>query len=484
MSLAPGAAPLDQALRQTTNQLSQALENIVGPAYVLPGGQHPAYERDWRGRYHGQALFIVSPANTAEVAAVVRCCAQAGVAMVPQGGNTGLVGASVPDGSGQQVLISLKRLRQIRQVDGANLSITVEAGCLLHEVQQAAQAAGYLFPLSLASEGSCTIGGNLASNAGGTQVLRYGNARELCLGLEVVTASGQCWSGLSGLRKDNTGYALRDLFIGSEGTLGIITAATLKLFPLPRSVFTGLAAAPSAEAAQQFLDLARQHFDAGLTAFELISDVALQLVRRHLPQLPDPLGPAPWTVLWELSLPQAEAAARPQVEAWLLEALERGAISNSVLASSGAQAQMLWQLREAISPAQQAQGLNIKHDVAVPVSAIPGFIERTGRALQNLIPGVQLVTFGHMGDGNLHYNVQAPAGMPAAEFLARWEKPVNRLVHDAVQACGGSISAEHGIGVLKREELARRKDPVALGLMRNIKAALDPANLMNPGRLL
>jgi FAD/FMN-containing dehydrogenase len=450
--------------------LLPALAGIVGAAHVLTDGDLAAYELDWRKRYRGKALAVVRPGSTAEVAAVVQACAAHGASIVPQGGNTGLVGGSVPDASGTQVVLSLQRMHAVREIDAANLSITVEAGCVLQAVQEAAAARGLLFPLSLGSEGSCTIGGNLASNAGGTQVLRYGNARELCLGLEVVTAAGEVWDGLSGLRKDNTGYDLRDLFVGSEGTLGIITAATLKLYPQPAARMTALAAVPSLEAAVQLLQRAQARLGAGLTGFEVME-------RFSLP-------PAPWMVLLEQSDTESEAHARELFGTLLEEALEAGEVTDAAIAESLEQSHALWHLREAIPLAQAEEGLNIKHDISVPVSRIPAFVAETDARLARAFPGVRLVNFGHLGDGNLHYNVQAPEGVPAAAFLATHEKAVNTIVHDAVVAHGGSISAEHGIGLLKREELARRKSPVALGLMRAIKQALDPQRLLNPGRVI
>jgi FAD/FMN-containing dehydrogenase len=464
--------------------LEQRLRDLLGSSHVLPGGELPAYETDWRGRYHGRARLIVRPGTPAEVAAVVRACAEAGTAIVPQGGNTGLVGASVPDGSGTQVLLNLTRLNRIRQIDRANLTMTVEAGCVLQAVQEAARAEGLLFPLSLAAEGSCTIGGNLATNAGGTQVLRYGNARELCLGLEVVTADGEIWEGLAGLRKDNTGYDLRDLFVGSEGTLGIITAATLRLHPLPAAVTTALATLESLDAAVALLGLAQQRLGAGLTGFEVMNRFALELVGRHFPQLAQPLAPAAWTVLLEQSDNEGQAQAAQRFEALLEAALDQGLIADAALASNLEQAHTMWHLRESIPLAQSQEGLNIKHDIALPVSRVPAFVAATDAALQRAVPGVRLVDFGHLGDGNLHYNVQAPAGMAADRFLRERETEINRIVYDAVVAHGGSISAEHGIGALKRDELAQRKSPVALKLMHAIKRALDPQGRMNPGRVL
>ncbi len=460
------------------------LRDIVGPAQVLSNGDLSAWELDWRRRWRGKALAVVRPGSTEEVAAVVRVCAACGTAIVPQGGNTGLVGGGVPDASGTQVLLSLQRMHRVREIDTANLTLTADAGCVLQAVQEAARAQGLLFPLSLAAEGSCTLGGNLATNAGGTQVLRWGNARDLCLGLEVVTAQGEVWSGLSGLRKDNTGYDLRDLFVGSEGTLGIITAATMKLAPLPAATTTALAACATLADCVALLGLARQRLGAGLTGFEAMGRFALDLVVRHFPALPNPLPAAPWTVLLEQSDTEGEAQARERFEALLGAALEAGIVSDAVVAESLAQSQALWHVRESIPLAQAEEGVNIKHDISVPVSRIPAFVDETDAALQRHLPGIRLVNFGHLGDGNLHYNVQAPAGVDGRRFLDEQEHAVNRIVFDAVAACGGSFSAEHGIGALKRDELAARKSPVALKLMRGIKAALDPQGLLNPGRML
>jgi FAD/FMN-containing dehydrogenase len=448
--------------------LVDTLRTLVGASHVLQGDGLEAYEVDWRKRYRGRARAVVRPANAAEVAAVVRACVADGIAVVPQGGNTGLVGGGVPDDSGQQVLLSLTRLNRIREIDPDNLTLTAETGCVLQAVQQAADERG----------------GNLASNAGGTQVLRYGNARELCLGLEVVTPQGELWSGLSGLRKNNTGYDLRDLFVGSEGTLGIITAATLKLFPKPAATVTALAACDSIEAAVGLLNLARDRLGAGLTGFELMQRFALSLVERHFPQLPKPLPDAPWTVLLELAGTEDEDTERDRLSNLLGTAMENGLVSDAVVAASLAQSHGLWHLRESIPLAQSQEGLNIKHDIALPVSAIAGFVPRMATLLEHAAPGSRVVCFGHLGDGNLHYNLQAPEGVVPDEFLAAHEDHVNQLVYDEVQRLGGSFSAEHGIGALKRDELARRSSPVALGMMRAIKAALDPAGLMNPGRVV
>jgi FAD/FMN-containing dehydrogenase len=467
------------------NGLIDSLRQICGEAHVLSGGGLTAYERDWRGREHGKALCVVRPAHTKEVSAVVKACAAVGVAMVPQGGNTGLVMGSTPDTSGQEVVISLLRMNKVRHIDIANATLTAEAGCILQHLQQTADQSGFLLALSLASEGSCTLGGNLASNAGGTQVLRYGNTRDLCLGLEVVTAQGDVWSGLSGLRKDNTGYDLRHLFIGSEGTLGIITAATMKLFPKPAAQRTAWAAVPSVETALDLLGLAQQHLGAGLTGFEMMSQAALGLVARHFPALKVPFWQeAPYCVLLELSDTESESHAEQRLEQLLGIALDKNVASEVVIAQSLSQSRELWQVRESISSAQAAEGLNIKHDISLPVSAIPAFVKQTDTALANALPGLRIVNFGHLGDGNLHYNIQCPEGADAAHFLKTNEPQVNDMVYDAVMSFGGSVSAEHGIGRLKVESLPHYKDPVALQLMRNIKQALDPQKLMNPGRVL
>ena len=492
--------------------LLDTLRQAVGAAHVLTEGDLSSYERDWRGREHGKALAVVRPANTAEVAAVVRACAAHGASIVPQGGNTGLSVGSVPDGSGKQVVLSLRRMDAVRTIDGANLSMTVEAGAILQNLQAAAEQAGFLFPLSLAAEGSCTIGGNLGTNAGGTAVVRYGNTRELCLGLEVVTAQGEIWEGLTGLRKDNTGYDLRDLFIGSEGTLGIITAATMKLYPRPAARLTAWAAVPSMQAAVELLGLAHQHLGAGLTGFEVMGQFALSLVDKHYPQLrvpfvaPSAAAPgrpkqggapsggseppeagsvgAPYCVLLENSDHEGEAHARGLFEHLLEVAFEAGCVSDAVVAESLAQAKGLWHIRESIPLAQAEEGLNIKHDISIPIARIPAFVAEADALLAREIAGVRLVNFGHLGDGNLHYNVQAPEGADGKAFLRDEEKRINTLVFDTVARHHGSISAEHGIGSLKAHELPRYKSPVALRLMHAIKDALDPQGIMNPGRVL
>lgn len=469
----------------THTALLDSLRVIVGGAHVLTDGDLTAYELDWRKRERGKALAVVRPQTTEQVAQVVKACAAARVSIVPQGGNTGMVVGSTPDPTGTQVVLSLTRMNAIRSLDAANLTMTVEAGCVLQTLQDACEKAGFLFPLSLASEGSCTIGGNLGTNAGGTQVVRFGNTRELCLGLEVVTAEGEIWSGLTGLRKDNTGYDLRHLFIGSEGTLGVITAATMKLYPAPKSQLTALAAVPSLDAAVTLLGLAHQFLGAGLTGFEVMGQFALSLVVKHFPQQRVPFyGTTPYCVVLENSDGESDDHARTQFERLLESAMTQGCVTDAVVAESMAQARALWHIRESIPLAQAQEGLNIKHDISIAVSRIPEFVEQADHALETQFPGVRLVNYGHLGDGNLHYNVQAPVNADAEAFLREQEPPINAVVYALVDAFNGSISAEHGIGSLKREKLEKHKSPVALGLMRSIKTALDPHNLMNPGRVL
>ena len=463
------------------------MRSIVGASNVLTGADAQAYETDWRERYRGQTLAVLRPGSTDEVAAIVRHCAQAAIPVVPQGGNTGLCGGATPDDSGRAVILSLQRMNRVRGIDTDNDTMEVEAGCILQAVQQAARDAGRLFPLSLAAEGSCTIGGNLATNAGGTQVLRYGNMRDLTLGLEVVTAQGEVWHGLRGLRKDNTGYDLRDLFIGSEGTLGVITAATLKLFPLPVARCTALLALDSIEAAIAMLGRARAGFGAALTGFELMAGNCLQMVTRRFPQQHLPFDGAsaelPWFALLELSDSESEVHARERFESVLGEAIEAGCVADAVIAGSLAQSQALWHLRESIPLAEKEIGKSIKHDVSIPISRMAEFVEGTDAALDEAFPGIVHVIFGHLGDGNLHYNVARGADWSEDRLLSRQED-VYALVHDRVHAVGGSISAEHGIGQLKRDALRRYKDSVEMALMHRIKAALDPQGIMNPGKLL
>lgn len=464
-----------------------ALTKIVGQQHVLSGAQAQGNLTDWRGRYSGQALAVVRPGSTQEVAQLVKWCGANGVPIVPQGGNTGLCGGATPDQSGTAVVISLARLNKVRGIDLDNDTLVVEAGCILQDVQQAAQQAGRLFPLSLAAEGSCTIGGNLATNAGGTQVLRYGNTRELTLGLEVVTAEGEIWNGLRGLRKDNTGYDLRNLYIGSEGTLGIITAATLRLYPQPVAQCTALLALTSIENAVEVLNAARAGFGASLTGFELIAGNCLQGVVECYPDQRIPFegesATLPWYALLELSDSESEEHARERFEAVLGQTIEAGLVVDAVIAESISQSQALWHLRESIPLAEKAFGKGIKHDVSIPVSRMADFVATTNAILQREFPGITHIIFGHLGDGNLHYNV-ATGKAWAEDRLIATQDAIYDVVHDSVHQFGGSISAEHGVGQLKRDLLPRYKDPVELALMRRIKLALDPDGIMNPGKVL
>jgi FAD/FMN-containing dehydrogenase len=471
--------------RAEADALLIRLREQLGELAVLTGDGLQAHEVDWRGRWAGRALAVVQPRSTAEVAAALRLCAQAGVGVVPQGGNTGTVLGGVPDASGTQVVLCLRAMDRILAVAPANLTLTAEAGCTLAQVQQAAADHGLLYPLRLASEGQCTIGGNLATNAGGTQVLRYGNTRELCLGLEVVLPSGETWSSLSGLRKDNTGYDLRDLFIGSEGTLGVITAATLRLFPRPAATATAWVACGALAQAVVLLQRLRGRFDAALTAFEVINATALELVARHEPACAAPLPhAAPWAVLLELGTSDPDAPLADAL-AESLQALHRdGVVLDASVAQHAGQAAAFWRTREAIPTAQARDGLNIKHDIAATPHEWPDLVDVLAEAIEVRWPGARLVLFGHLGDGNLHFNVAAPSGVAAGAFLSAHEPAINALVFEEVVRRGGSIAAEHGIGRLRREALARYKPRPALALMRSIKHALDPAGLMNPGCLL
>lgn len=465
--------------------LLPALHDALGEAGLITDAERmQSYLSDWRNAYRGQAAAVLRPGTTEEVAAAVRLCAQAGVALVPQGGNTGLCGGSIPDASGAQMVLSLTRLKRIREVDVANATITVEAGVILQQLQDAAAEVGRLFPLSLGAEGSCTVGGNLATNAGGTAVLRYGNMRDLALGLEVVLPDGRIWDGLRGLRKDNTGYDLKQLFIGSEGTLGIITAAVLKLFPALRSLTTAWVALPSPQAAVALLGQMRGLCGDRLTGFELMSRQSLDFVLRHVAGASDPFAEGhPWYVLIELSDTQPDAALNDLLEQGLGEAFEQALVLDAVVAGSQAQVEALWALREGISEAQNHEGPSLKHDISVPVSRIPDFIARTDRALQQAFPGVRVVAYGHVGDGNLHYNISKPPGSDDGPFKAQAEA-IMRVIYDSTLEDDGSISAEHGLGQSKRAAAQHYKAPLELELMRSIKQALDPAGLMNPGKLL
>ena len=469
----------------TSESLLARFAEIVGAAHVLADGHDTEpFVTDWRKRYFGTALAVVRPAATAEVAAVVKACAETRTAIVPQGGNTGLCGGATPDASGTQIVLSLARMNRVRALDAINNTLTAEAGCVLANLQHAADEAERLFPLSLAAEGSCEIGGNLSTNAGGVQVLRYGNARDLVLGLEVVLPSGEVWEGLRGLRKDNTGYDLKQLFIGAEGTLGIITAAVLKLYPKPRAQATAVAALRTPRDALRLLEHVQARCGDRLTAFELFSATCLDLVRKHFPAVPAPFSAAhPQYALLELSDTQVGDAIGALIEATLGEAIEESIALDAVIARSGAQAKQLWNLRERISEAQALEGPNIKHDISIPISRIGDFIDATDARLEKAFPGARMVTFGHVGDGNLHYNVSPPAGSDAAAFAARTPE-VNLVVHDSVANFNGSISAEHGIGQYKREEILRYKSPVEIAVMRSVKRALDPLGIMNPGKVL
>ena len=441
------------------------------------------YLAEPRDLYHGRALCVLKPSAPQEVAGILALCNEAGASVTPQGGNTGLVGGQTPDRSGASIVLSLERISQIRAVDATADAMTVEAGVTLSQAQEAAQAADRYFPLSLASEGSCTIGGNLATNAGGVHVLAYGSMRDLVLGVEVALADGRLLSTLGALRKDNTGYDLTRLFVGSEGTLGVITAATLKLFPTPRSRAVGFLGLRDPAQAQQLLNFVKGRAGPMLNAFELVSRQGLELVLRHIPGTRDPLAqPHDWYALIELAAFADGEAERAAAEI-LAAAIDADLAQDATLAQSLDQARALWKLRESMSEAQKREGGSIKHDIAVPVNAIPRFLEEAGQRLRAAFPRARPVPFGHMGDGNIHYNVSQPVGADKAEFIARWAE-VNAIVHGVVHEFGGSISAEHGIGRLKRDLLRATKDPVALDAMRAIKTALDPNGILNPGVLL
>ncbi len=482
------------------------LAALIGTnAVVTEASAMSPLAEDWRKRYRGIPLAVVFPGNAEETATVVRLAGEYGIGLVPQGGNTGLSGGATPDDSGGQVILSLKRMRALRALDVVNCTMTVEAGMTLAEVQTLADSSSLLFPLSLGAEGTATIGGNLATNAGGTAVLRYGNARELCLGLEVVTAQGEIWNGLRGLRKDNTGYDLRDLFIGSEGTLGIITAAVLKLFPRPAATTTALARVASPAAALELLQLVQQRAGAMLTGFEYMAAMSTRLVTMHLEEVARPCaqiigvqegqapGPAD-SVLIELSHPESESACRALLETVLEQALSTGGAEDALVAQSGAQSAAFWRLRESITLAAAADGPHIKHDIALPISSLPEFINQMDERLMAEYPGIRIINFGHFGDGNLHYNIAPPAVEAELDvqarrahyllFLQQHEESIRRAVHDRVIAMQGSISAEHGLGQLRRDEAARYKSPVERSLLASIKQALDPQGILNPGKVL
>ncbi len=454
---------------------------IVGDKYAVTDAQDMApYLVEDRGLFQGRSPLVLRPGSTAEVSAICKLATETRTQLVPQGGNTGLVGGQTPQHG--EIVVSTRRLDKIRAIDTQSNTMTVEAGVILANAQNAAANSDRLFPLSLGAEGSCTIGGNLSTNAGGIAALAYGVARDLVLGLEVVLADGRIMHGLSSLKKDNTGYDLRDLFVGAEGTLGFITAATLKMFPKPRSTETAFAAIASPADALKLLDLSRNTAAANLTSFELIPHIAIDFVVRHGPSIRAPMAQVyPWYVLMEISSPRDDA--RDTIEAILAQGMENGIVLDAVIAANLDQRNTFWKLREAISPVQKAEGGSIKHDISVPVAAVPAFLKEADAAVAKLIPGARPFAFGHLGDGNIHYNVSQPIGADTGQYLARWHD-MNEAVHDVVAKHGGSISAEHGIGVLKRDELPHVKDPVALDIMHSIKSVLDPLNIMNPGKVL
>ena len=462
-------------------ELLEKFRAIVGEKYaVTDAADIQPYTTEERNLFHGRSPLVLRPGSTTEVAAICKLASEHRIALVPQGGNTGLVGGQTPHNG--EVVVSLRRLDKIRDIDVESNTMTCEAGVVLQIAQQKAADVDRLFPLSLGAEGSCTIGGNLSTNAGGTGALAYGVAREMALGLEVVLADGRVLNALSKLKKDNTGYDLRNLFIGAEGTLGIITAATLKLFPRPRAVETAYVGLKSPAAALKLLSISRDQAAGSLTSFELLADIAVDFSIRHGIDIRDPLeSKHPWYVLMELSSSRDDA--RDTLEAILAQGMEDGIVDDAVIAANLSQRQAFWKLRDEMSAAQKPEGGSIKHDISVPVAAVPAFIEEANAAVVKLTPGARPVPFGHLGDGNIHYNVSQPVGANAADFLARWHD-VNAVVFEIVLRMGGSISAEHGIGVLKRDELPDVKDKVAIELMRQVKALLDPLGIMNPGKVL
>ena len=468
------------------NRFIDQLKEVLEPKYILIEDQDKApYLTDWRKRYTGKALAVLLPRTSEEVAQIVKLCAANQIAIVPQGGHTGFCGGATPDDSGEQIVLNLKRMNTIREIDVANQTITLEAGCILQSIQEKSAEQDFLFPLSLGAEGSCMIGGNLATNAGGTNVLRYGNTRDLCLGLEVVTAKGEIWNGLKGLRKDNTGYDLRDLFVGSEGTLGIITVAVMKLYPLPISQWTTLVATDSLASTIALLNLFQKRATSLLTGFEMMTQESLVLNEKHFPQMANPLkGNPPFTVLIELSDHESEEHVRQLLETILEEAFEAGLITDAVIANSLAQANTFWHMREHITLAQAQEGANLKHDITIPLSALESFVEETDALVRSKFPGVRIINFGHLGDGNLHYNIAPPVDVDAKVFNLANEKPIYELVYAQVERCHGSISAEHGIGKLKLEDLRAHKGEVAHELMKTLKRALDPQNILNPHKVV
>lgn len=463
----------------------QRLLEVVGPSGAITDeADMTPYVLEWREKWRGKAALVLRPDSTEQVSRIVAICAETGTRIVPQGGNTGLVGGSIPFERGDEIVLSLGRMNRIRHLDPLNDTMTVEAGCILADIQNAADAADRLFPMRIASEGTCQIGGNLSTNAGGTAVLRYGNMRDLVLGLEVVLPDGQIWNGLRGLRKDNTGYDLKQLFVGAEGTLGIITGAVLKLYPRPAEREIGFVAVRDPEAAVELLAMAKQVSGGQVTGFEIMPRLSMDLVLQLLPDARDPLqAPHPWYVLMEFSSGDAGGALRQAMETTLEQGFEAGLVTDATIAESVAQADGFWALREGLSEAQKLAGGSIKHDVSIPVPDMPAFIRRADQALQAVIPGFRSHAFGHIGDGNVHYNPLQPEGADTAEFLGKWEA-VADVVHGIVHDMGGSISAEHGLGRLKRDEVRRYKSAIEMDLMSRIKRALDPDNIMNPDKTI
>ena len=464
----------------------QQLSTLLDSKYILTQEEDKApYLTDWRKRFTGKALAVLLPSTNAEVAKIVKLCSQHHVSIVPQGGHTGFCGGATPDGSGKQIILNLKRMNQIREIDTANQTITLEAGCILQAAQTKAVENGFLFPLSLGAEGSCMIGGNLATNAGGTNVLRYGNARDLCLGLEVVTASGEIWNGIKGLRKDNTGYDLRNLFIGSEGTLGIITAAVMKLYPLPLSQWTTLVSCKDIASSITLLNLFQKRATSLLTGFEMMTKESLELNEKHFPNMANPLqGKSPYTILVELSDLESEDHVKQLLETILEEAFESQVISDAVIASNLTQANSFWHMREHITLAQAEEGANLKHDITIPLSSLESFIQETDALMRASYPGIRIINFGHLGDGNLHYNVAPPLGIDPKTFNEMNENSIHQLVYAQVERYNGSISAEHGVGQLKLGDLRAHKGEVAHDLMLALKKALDPQNILNPHKVV
>lgn len=468
-----------------TAEMLDKFRSIVGDDYIITSSEDmQPHLTEWRDKYQGKAACVLQPATTQDVSRILAYAHEMNIAIVPQGGNTGLVGGQIPHETGHEVIVSLSRMNTIRDIDTSGDTMTVEAGVILQNAQDTAENVNRLFPLSLAAEGSCQIGGNLATNAGGVAVLSYGNARNLVLGLEVVLADGQVWDGLRALPKDNSGYNLKDLFIGSEGTLGIITAAVLKLFPKPAEQSTAFLGLSSIEDVAGLFSLASIIAGKKLTAFEILPQIAVDIVLKHVPTARDPLDMSyPWYVLLELSSSQSTGEAYDLTESILEEALQNSYVEDGALAASLSQSQDFWRLRETMSEVQKAEGGSIKHDISVPIARIPEFIQRANDLIELMIPGARPVPFGHYGDGNIHYNISQPVHMDRDVFLAQWDN-VTAAVHKIVLDLGGSISAEHGIGRMKRDLLSQVKSPTELSLMQSIKKALDPKGILNPGKLI